>query len=262
MSDPQFASSGDLAEENRMLREQLEELKKQSGEQKAGGRSGQPIQGMMKLLKTKNDQIEETVRQLQEANVQLQNSYEQTVKYYKNTITALSSAMEAKDPFFQFHSSNVDRACRKMAAALELGKKEIESLSTAALIHDFGNIGVRSSVLHKEGPLDAEELHHVQTHPMVASIILEPIGDLGPVIEAVKYHHEAFDGSGYPEGRSGDGIPLFSKILFIAECWDAITTPRPYRDPMPKDLAKEDMRSYSGTLYDPAVLDMFLQLEL
>jgi len=253
-----------LKEENVELRREIARLKQEVGEDAstATHRRVQPLEGMMKLLKTKNRQIQETVKKLEEMNLRLKQSYEQTVKYYKNTITALASAMEAKDPYFNFHSSNVESVCRKIAEGIGLGHKEREQLSTAALIHDFGNIGIRAEVLHKQGPLTKEEYEHVKTHPLVASIILEPIGDFDVIIDAVKHHHENFDGTGYPDGLSGEDIPLLARILYIAESYDAVTSPRPYREPLPPDKGREEIAAYSGSRYDPRLVEAFLQVPL
>jgi HD-GYP domain-containing protein (c-di-GMP phosphodiesterase class II) len=255
MTSPDTGQPGSLAEENRRLRQQIADMKNQVSGQESRNK---PIEGMMKLLKSKNEQIEKTVQELRSKNLELQQSYEQTVRYYKNTVTALSSAMEAKSPYFQFHSSNVESICRKTAGALSLGRKEIDELSTAALVHDFGNISIRSEVLLKEGPLTPEEYEHVKTHALAASLILEPIGSFSSIIQSVKHHHENFDGSGYPEGISGDAIPLHARIIYLAESFDALTSARPYREPLPQDLAAEEIRANSGTRYDPAIVDALL----
>jgi len=248
-----------LQAENEELKEQLKELRITEGDADPDQRKQKPIQGMMKLLKNKNRQIQETVEQLEDTNLQLQKSYEQTVNYYKSTITALASAMEAKDPYFNFHSSNVESLCRRIADTIKMEKQDVALLSAAALIHDFGNIGIRSEVLHKQGPLEPDEYEHVKTHPLIASIILEPIGDLDVVITAIKHHHENVDGSGYPDRLTGADIPQFSKIIYIAESFDAITSVRPYREPLEKDMAREEIAAHAGTRYDEKLVEAFLR---
>jgi HD-GYP domain-containing protein (c-di-GMP phosphodiesterase class II) len=257
MTNESSLSREELLAAQAELRQEIADLK----ERVASDKHPQPIAGMMKLLKAKNQQIEESIQQLQESNRQLLASYEQTLKYYKNTITAMASAMEARDPFFQFHSSQVEALSRKIAKALNLDKQATEQLSTTAYLHDFGNIGIRWEVIHKPGPLTPEETQHVRTHPMVASLILEPIGDLGPVIAGIKHHHEHYDGTGYPEGLSGDAIPLFARIIIVAESYDAISSPRPYRTPLRRDQAVAEIAAHIGTRYDPGIIKAFLQVQ-
>lgn len=259
MNGPDSETLRRLETENMNLKNELRELREHVQGKETEHKKQQPIQGMMKLLKNKNQQIQETVKQLEEANIQLKKGYEQTVKYYKSTIMAMASAMEAKDPYFNFHSSNVESVCRKTAEALKMEKRDIEQLSAAALIHDFGNIGIRWSVIHKQGPLDEEEYEHIKTHPLVASIILEPIGDLDMVITAVKHHHENVDGTGYPDGLPKKEIPLFSKIIYVAESYDAMTSPRPYREQISKDAAIEEIARHAGTRYDEKIVEAFLR---
>ena len=250
-----------LMDENILLREQLRTLKKDMREDLTPTGKEKPIQGMITLLQNKNKQIEESMQQLQETNNKLHESYKQTITYYRNTILALASALEAKEPFFQFHSSNVEHIARQIGQQLSLSKKEITTLSTAALIHDFGNIGVNSAVLLKKEPLTPQEREHINTHTLVASIILEPIGDFAEIIPAIKHHHERFDGKGYPSGLSGTDIPLFSRILFVAESYIGMTSSRPYREAFSQEEVSQYIYDNSGIAYDPDIVTAFKHIK-
>lgn len=171
------------------------------------------------------------------------------------TLEALINALEAKDQFLSGHSARVAALSATIAHELRLGDDEVELVRLAGRLHDLGKIGIRESVLNKEGPLTPEEYRHVQEHVVIGSQILAPLSHLGPIVSYVRGHHEHWDGSGYPDKLKGDAIPLGARIICAAEIYDALTTPRPYQPTMTPEEAAERMRNLVGKVIDPGVHD-------
>lgn len=171
------------------------------------------------------------------------------------TLEALINAQEAKDRFLSGHSARVAAFAATVAQQMGLSDDEIEQVRVAGRLHDLGKIGVRESVLNKEGPLTPEEFQHVQEHVVIGSQILAPLSHLGPVVAFVRGHHEHWDGSGYPDGLRGEEIPLGARILCAAEIYDALTTARPYQAMMTPEEAVERMRRLAGSVLDPQVFE-------
>jgi putative two-component system response regulator len=171
------------------------------------------------------------------------------------TLEALVTALEAKDPYARGHSARIADLAVTVADRLGLSDEEIEVLRTAGRLHDVGNIGIRESVLHKPGALTNEEFEHVKQHVVIGVRILAPIKTLTPVVELVRYHHERWDGKGYPDGIAGDAIPLGARILAAAEVYDALTSTRPYQATLSAEEARTRIHEISGHALDPAISD-------
>ena len=171
------------------------------------------------------------------------------------TLEALINALEAKDRYLSGHSARVAAFAATIAQQFGMSDDEIEQVRMAGRLHDLGKIGVRESVLNKEGPLTPEEYEHVKEHVVTGSQILAPLAHLGPIVEFVRGHHEHYDGSGYPDQLKGDDIPLGARIICAAEIYDALTTARPYQPMMTPEQAVERMRRLAGSVVDPGVMD-------
>lgn len=171
------------------------------------------------------------------------------------TLEALIAALEAKDPYLSGHSARVAALSATIATHLGLSDDEVDRIRTAARLHDLGKIGIRESVLNKQGPLTQDEYEHVKEHVVIGSQILRPLTHLGSIVDFVRGHHEHFDGSGYPDGLSGDKIPMGARIICAAEIYDALTTARPYQPTLSPDEAIERMRTLTGKIVDPTVMD-------
>ena len=150
---------------------------------------------------------------------------------------ALINAMEAKSPYLRGHSHRVAAVAATLAAEMHLSEEMVEQIRLAGHLHDVGKIGVREHVLDKPGVLTAEEFNHVKQHVPIGLNILSPLPGLGPVLEFIAHHHERTDGSGYPNGLTGENVSLGGRILGAADALDALTSPRAYRQAMPVEEA-------------------------
>ena len=171
------------------------------------------------------------------------------------TLEALVNALEAKDPYMRGHSARVADLSATVAHQMGLPEEEVELVRVAGRLHDIGKIGTREAVLNKQGALTPEEFEHVKQHVIIGSQILAPLTHLGDIIPAVRHHHERFDGSGYPDGLRGEGIPLSARIIGSGEVFDALTTSRAYQDKITPEQAIERIADLSGTVLDPAVFE-------
>src|SRR5690349_4132354 len=169
------------------------------------------------------------------------------------TLEALVNALEAKDPYMRGHSARVADMSATIAHQLGLSEEEVEEVRVAGRLHDLGKIGTRESVLNKQGALTPEEFDHVKQHVVIGSQILAPLAHLGDIIGYVRSHHERWDGTGYPDGRKGEDIPLGGRILGAAEVFDALTTSRPYQEKLTPEGAVTRMEELAGSVLDPKV---------
>jgi len=196
---------------------------------------------------------------------QLQDELDKKQQLFINTTVALAAAIDAKDHYTRGHTERVTNLVMEIGKRLmkenpHLNDKFLEDLHIAALLHDIGKIGIPEAILNKANPLNNEEWQKMRTHPLVGATILQPIKELEEIIMGVKYHHERFDGKGYPEGLSGEHIPLIAAIIAVADSFDAMTTSRPYRPAKPKESAVAEIKSLSGQQFHPRVVPIFLQL--
>ncbi|MEJ2239152.1 MAG: response regulator [Gemmatimonadales bacterium] len=171
------------------------------------------------------------------------------------TLEALVNALEAKNAYLGGHSARVAAFAATIASQLNLPDEEIEQVRVGGRLHDLGMIGIREAVLDKQGPLTDEEFEHVKQHVTIGAQILAPLTHLAPMVSFVKSHHERWDGGGYPDGLSGEEIPLGARIIGAAEVYDALTTNRPYMESKSPDDAVTRMREITGQVLDPNVMD-------
>ncbi|MEZ5315983.1 MAG: HD domain-containing protein [Vicinamibacterales bacterium] len=180
---------------------------------------------------------------------------------FLQTIEALALAIDAKDQVTHGHIRRVQRYTMALANALGIqDENQLDALRAAALLHDTGKLAVPEYILNKPGPLTASEFERMKVHAAVGADILKNIDFPYPVEPIVRYHHEAWDGSGYPEGLRGSEIPLGARILSVVDCYDAVTSDRPYRPRMTRQQAEAVLRDRRGKTYDPWVVDNFLRL--
>jgi putative nucleotidyltransferase with HDIG domain len=174
------------------------------------------------------------------------------------TLTALSAAVEERDPFARGHASRVAVLAHSLARRAGFDRERTARLHTGAVLHDIGKLAVPTDILLKDGPLDDTEFAQIQRHPSAGARMLRAVGAALEALPCVLFHHERWDGSGYPSGRSRDAIPLEARILAVADSFDAMTSRRPYRGPRPALDALEELRRCAGTQFDPELVDAFI----
>jgi HD-GYP domain-containing protein (c-di-GMP phosphodiesterase class II) len=169
------------------------------------------------------------------------------------TVGALAQAMEANDPCAPGHCWQVSMLATAVGRRLGLAQRALEDLQLAGLMHDLGKLAVEAAVLLKPGALDAAEWALIKAHPIRSAQILAGIPELEAVVQAVKYHHERLDGSGYPEGLAGEEIPLLARIVAVCDAYSAMVSARPYRPALPSDQALAELQA-EPRKYDPRVV--------
>jgi len=175
-----------------------------------------------------------------------------------SSVYALVSTVEDRDPYACGHSRKVSTYAEALAEAIGLSPDEVSRVSTAALLHDIGKIGIPDKVLNKKGRLNGEDWEAIKAHPRLGANIVGSIPHLVSCVSSILHHHERWDGSGYPEGLKGEEIPIEARILAIADTFEAMTSARPYRPPLsPEDVIKK-LRQGAGIQFDPKLVKVFI----
>ena len=178
-----------------------------------------------------------------------------------NTIYALAATVDTKDHYTYGHSKKVSRYASEIAAALSYSQDKIAIIQTAGLLHDIGKIGVSDAILSKQGPLNEEEWQPIHSHPEMGVSIIKNVVSLRDCLPGIQYHHERYDGKGYPTGLKGENIPLDARILAVADSYDAMTSQRPYRsESLTKEGALAELIRNAGTQFDPNIVQIFVNL--
>ncbi len=210
------------------------------------------LQDMNRNLESK---VRERTRQLAAKHQELRTAYVQTIR-------TLTEAVDAKDTYTRGHSERVGIYASKVAREMGHPKELIERVYIAGLLHDVGKIGIRDVVITKPDRLTPEEYEEIKRHPEIGARILEPVDFLRDVAPCVRHHHEWFDGSdrGYPDRLMGDRIPLPSRIILVADTAEAMTSDRPYRKALPLERVVSEISKFSGSQFDPTVVQAFLRI--
>ncbi len=187
----------------------------------------------------------------------LQQAAEVNRQLFISSIRAFAAAIDAKDPYTRGHSERVASYSRAIAMYLGLPKDVQEKVWISAVLHDVGKIGVEDRVLKKHGVLTPEEFTQMKLHPVIGADIVEPISALRDHLPGIRWHHEAWDGSGYPDGLKGEQIPLMARIIGVADTFDAITTNRPYQTASSPDFARQTIKKLTGTRFDAKIVTAF-----
>jgi HD-GYP domain-containing protein (c-di-GMP phosphodiesterase class II) len=173
-------------------------------------------------------------------------------------LSIFTAAMTVCDPSLEGHASRVGVHAEALARRLGWTDTALEELRLGAALHDVGKVNVRPDVLNKPGRLDDDELAEVRTHPIEGAWLIASVPSLSPALPYVLFHHERWDGSGYPTRRAGLDIPLEGRLLAVADSFDAMTTARPYCDARAFDGAIAEVERCSGSQFDPAIADAFV----
>ena len=207
--------------------------------------SGIKAVSQMQLIKKINDELKTTYDKLESA--------------YMETIEILRFTVEAKDAYTRGHSDRVSAYSVLIGEALGLSEDDLKTLKIGGLFHDIGKIGIPDSILLKTDKLDDEEYSEIKNHPAIGAHILSNATIFKDIIPIVKHHHERFDGHGYPGKLKGEEIPYLARIATVADSFDAMTSKRSYRDSLPIDVVKEEIKKNSGTQFDPEIAEVFLK---
>ncbi|MBJ22365.1 MAG: two-component system response regulator [Deltaproteobacteria bacterium] len=207
------------------------------------------------MNKNLEEKVRERTKQLDGKNTELRTAYIQTIR-------ALAEAIDAKDAYTRGHSERVAVYASRIARELSLRRELIERVYFAGLLHDVGKIGIPDAIITKPDHLNEIEYEEIKLHPEIGAKILEPVEFLRSVVPCVRHHHEWYDGckGGYPDRLVGDQIPLPSRVIVVADTVEAMTSDRPYRKALPVETVVEELHRFSGTQFDPVVVDAFLKL--
>ncbi|HEY0787361.1 MAG TPA: HD domain-containing phosphohydrolase, partial [Thermoanaerobaculia bacterium] len=195
--------------------------------------------------------------EIEKAVAKLRKAAEENHQLFINSIRMLAAAIDAKDPYTRGHSDRVARYSIGIGKHLGMTDEEIRRLKISALLHDVGKIGIDDRILRKPGALSDEEFAIMKTHPEKGAIIMSGVPQLIDMTPGMKYHHERWDGGGYPEGLKHDQIPLQARIVAIADTFDAMTTNRPYQKAMQIDYVVQKINSLAHSRFDPRVVAAF-----
>jgi putative nucleotidyltransferase with HDIG domain len=173
-------------------------------------------------------------------------------------LTALSQAIESRDPYTRGHSDRVSSLAEVVARRLGWTRTRLGALRLGGLLHDVGKLNLDDAVLRKPGPLDESEFKEIKRHPLAGARMIRRLEALQPALPYILFHHERWDGQGYPTGRAREQIPLGARIVAVVDAFDAMISIRPYRPPLSIGAALAEVESGAGTQFDPGVVRAFL----
>jgi len=178
----------------------------------------------------------------------------------KQVMLTLAGTIDAKDKYTNGHSERVAEYSRMIAQRFGMSEQEQENIYYMGLLHDIGKIGVPDEIINKTSRLNDEEYAVIKTHPSIGAEILEKMSELPDIAIGAKYHHERYDGKGYPEGLEGENIPLIARIIGVADAYDAMTSNRSYRRVMPQEVVREEFEKCKGTHFDPVFAEIMVEI--
>jgi len=190
----------------------------------------------------------------------LQNTQDALTKSYEATLEGWVRALDLRDNATEIHTRRVTELTLLLAKKMGVEQQELEHIRRGALLHDIGKMGIPDRILQKPGPLTDEEWGTMKKHPIYACEFLSPISYLEPALEIPCYHHEKWDGSGYPNGMMGDEIPLSARIFAVVDVWDALLSDRSYREAWAEDEAVDYIKAQADSHFDPEVVLSFLDI--
>jgi len=178
-------------------------------------------------------------------------------RLFVNILTVMVKILESKDPYTRFHSHSVTKWSRMIGRRKGLCDEDIDRLGVAALLHDFGKIGIPENILCKATRLTSEEFEIMKKHPTIARNLLSSIELLSDVLSAITHHHERWDGRGYPDGLKGEQTPLWGRIISLADSYDTMMSRRTYKEPYSQERIRQELDNGRGTQFDPELVDLF-----
>jgi putative nucleotidyltransferase with HDIG domain len=207
-----------------------------------------------------NDEISVLTESFNQMVTKLKGAREDLLSTYDETLMGWSKALELRDKETHGHTDRVTRMTLALAQSFDMSEEELSNVRRGAILHDIGKMGVPDAILHKTDRLTQEEMEIIKKHPVMASEMIKGIDFLTPAIDIPYYHHERWDGSGYPEGLKGEEIPLPARIFSVIDYWDALRSERPYKDQLSIQESANLLKENSGTYFDPMVVERFFEL--
>jgi HD-GYP domain-containing protein (c-di-GMP phosphodiesterase class II) len=199
---------------------------------------------------------------VKERTRELQIAYDSLKAASRQALLGLAEAIEAKDPYTKGHCGRTAVYAMALGREARLSENDLEVLEFGAFLHDIGKIGIKDSVLLKPGALDDDEWKHMKIHPIVGYQIAAQLDMLKPMMACIRNHHERWDGTGYPDKLKGEDIPLFARIVCLADAYDAMATDRPYKAAIPIDECRKILTRQAGPQFDPALVELFLSRKI
>ncbi len=237
MSAPEHGNGSGLREEVERLRAELEAREREAS--------------------TRERQLERYAADLRATFMEERDRAKEVEESYVATVEALTNAVEVRDAYTHRHAERVTAYGLEIARRVDRGLAEDHQVKFGFLLHDVGKVAVPDAILHKPEPLTADERRVLDEHPLIGWRILAPVEHLARACDVVRYHHERWDGTGYPDGLRGEEIPLSARVFSVADTLDAMTTDRPYRAAAPLATARAEIRAAAGQQFDPHVVDAF-----
>ncbi|MEK6645809.1 MAG: HD domain-containing phosphohydrolase [Candidatus Firestonebacteria bacterium] len=223
--------------------------------------------GVLTVYKTEKHEFSNTEIQLlstfaSECAIAINNArlYENMHKNYFDTIQTLALAVEARDPYTRGHSERVTEYALAISKELKLPERQIQAIKYAGRLHDIGKVGVRDEILLKPGKLTISERADIELHSSKGAEIIKPLDFLKESTPGILHHHERYDGKGYPDRLSKEDIPIVARILAVADTFDAMTSKRPYREPLSVEVALKEIEKHSGDQFDPKIASALINI--
>lgn len=209
-------------------------------------------------LGTPEVQLLQSIASILCAHLTIHRQFAQMREMFEGTVRAFVSAIDAKDEYTCGHSSRVSELAVSLARQMGLDAEDVENIRMSALLHDIGKIGISDAILRKPGKLTVEEFNEIKKHPELGYRILRDVPQFRKMLPGIRFHHESWDGSGYPQGLRGEEIPLMARIMAVADAFDAMTSTRTYRMGLPLERVLEVFRNGRDQQWDANIVDLLL----
>lgn len=217
-------------------------------------------QMLMKTLAELNDLKKSLQKEVKRQTKAAEDRREKVERLSQQVILTLAKTIDAKDKYTNGHSERVANYSREIARRMGLSENDQHEIYYMGLLHDIGKIGISDAIINKTEKLTDEEYRMILKHPEIGEDILKSISEIPGISIGAKFHHEKYDGSGYPDGISGEDIPLQARIIGIADAYDAMASKRSYRDVLPQKIVREEILKGKGTQFDPMCTDILLKM--
>jgi putative two-component system response regulator len=205
------------------------------------------------LQQSLQNEVDKKTVELRESNRKVRHLSEQMMMTLANTV-------DAKDQYTRGHSVRVATYAKEMAVRMGKSKEETDMVYYIGLLHDIGKIGISDTIINKPGKLTDEEYAVIKTHPAIGADILKDMTEIPNAAIGAHWHHERYDGNGYPDGLKGEEIPEYARIIGVADAYDAMTSKRSYRDVLPQEVVRAEIEKGKGTQFDPHIADIMLAM--